>query len=165
MTCPICKREGRTHIGKHHYIESGLQNIWLMGVETFKCECGENFALIPYIQELHKLIAEDLLKQGDQLSGRQIRFLRKHMGLKAKDFAKQLGVRNVTVSRWEQEKTVPPESIDRFIRFFYATEMNLLKIAPEIKKIIFRKHIKGQKESPIFFPIERAKKEFCVVNA
>lgn len=160
--CPNCNQNGEIRIGRYHYTESGLRNVWLVGVEIFECDCGERFAFIPCAQELHKLIAEIFLKKEDQLSGREIRFLRKHMGLKAKDFAKQIGVRNVTVSRWEQEITIPPEPIDRLIRFFYATEMNLLKIAPEIKKINFKKHIKGQKEAPINFPIEKVKKDSCI---
>ena len=165
MACPICKQEGRIYIGKHHYTESGLQNVWLNGVEIFECKCGENFAFIPCAQELHKLIAEILLKQENQLSGREIRFLRKHMGMKAKDFAERLGVKNVTVSRWEQGETIPPKTIDRLIRFFYASEMNLSKIALAITKIKFRKHIKGQKESPINFPIDRIRKGSCVIHA
>ena len=164
IICPNCQIKGKAQKGKYHYTESGLQNVWLIGVEIFTCECGENFAFIPCAQELHKLLAEILITKEEQLSGREIRFLRKHLGLKAKDFAKHLGVRNVTVSRWEQEETIPPEPIDRLIRFFYATEMNLSKIAPQIKNIDFRKHIKGQKESPIFFPMERVNKKSCEVN-
>jgi len=165
MTCPTCKQEGRIYIGKHHYIESGLQNVWLKGVEIFECKCGEHFAFIPCAQELHKIIAEILLQKEDQLSGREIRFLRKHMGLKAKDFAKQIGVMNVTVSRWEREEIVPPTTIDRLIRYFYAAEMNLLKLAPKIKEIKFRKHKKGQKAPIINLPIARVMRESCVVNA
>jgi len=165
MNCPTCHQTGKTHKGKYHYTESGLQNVWLMGVEIFECECGENFAYIPCLQELHKLIARALLKQENQLSGREIRFLRKHMAMKAKDFAERLGVMNVTVSRWEQGKTIPPKTIDRLIRFFYATEMNLPKIALAITKIKFKKHIRGQQESPITLPIDRIIKESCAVNA
>ena len=165
MNCPTCRQTGKIHKGKYHYTESGLQNVWLMGVEIFACGCGENFAFIPCVQELHKLIAQILLKQENQLSGREIRFLRKHMRMKAKDFAERLGVKNVTVSRWEQGETIPPKTIDRLIRFFYASEMNLSEIASAITKIKFKKHIKGQKESPINFPIDRIKKQSCAVNA
>jgi len=165
MNCPNCQQLRKTHAGKYHYTESGLQNVWLLGVEIFKCNCGEKFAIIPCLEELHKLIAMIILKKEDQLSGREIRFLRKHMGLKAKDFAKQIGVMNVTVSRWEREETIPPQPIDRLIRFFYATEMKLMDFASTIKRIKFRKHIRGQKESPINLPIERIRKEACVVNA
>jgi putative transcriptional regulator len=165
MACPICKKEGRINIGKYHYIESGLQNVWLKGVEIFECECGENFAFIPCAQELHNLIATILLQKEDQLSGREIRFLRKHMGLKAKDFAKELGVGKVTVSRWESGDYSPSESFDRFIRLLYATRMGLNKIALELVQEIFPKLRKGQKESIIDFPIDRIKKEVCIVNA
>jgi putative zinc finger/helix-turn-helix YgiT family protein len=157
--------EGQIRIGKHHYIESGLQNVWLKGVEIFECECGENFAFIPCAQEIHKLIAIFLLKQEDQLSGRAIRFLRKHMGIKSKDFAKELGVRPVTVSRWEKGDFPPSASFDRFIRLFYAARMGLEEIAMELVTEIFPKLKKGQKESPIDFPINRIKKETCIAHA
>ncbi len=165
ITCPNCQQLRQPHVDKYHYTESGLQNVWLKGVEIFECDCGEKFAIIPCRDELHKLIAMKLLKKVDQLSGREIRFLRKHMGLKAKDFAKQIGVMNVTVSRWEREETIPPKPIDRLIRFFYATEMKLIDFAPTIKRIRFRKHKKGKKESPINLPMEGIKKEPCIVNA
>ena len=165
LNCPICKKEGRIRIGKHHYIESGLQNVWLIGVEIFECDCGENFAFIPCAKELHNLIAKILLSKEDQLTGREIRFLRKHMGLKAKDFAKQIGVMNVTVSRWEREDIIPPKTIDRLIRYFYATEMNFPKIARKIKEIKSRKHKKGQKVPVINLPVERARSEVCAANA
>lgn len=163
ITCPICKKEGRIHTGKHHYIESGLQNVWLMGVEIFECDCGENFAFIPCAQELHKIIAEILIKKEDQLSGREIRFLRKHMGMKAKDFANELGVKPVSVSRWENGDFAPSKSIDRFIRLLYAARMGLGEIATDLVKDKFPRLQKGQKESPIYFPIDRIKREPCLI--
>jgi putative zinc finger/helix-turn-helix YgiT family protein len=166
MTCPICKKEGQIHIGKHHYTESGLQNVWIKGVEIFECNyCGEKFALIPCAQEIHKIIALFLLKQEDQLSGRAIRFLRKHMGIKSKDFAKELGVKPVTVSRWENGDFPPSESFDRFIRLFYTARMGLEEIAMELVNEIFPKLKKGQKELPIDFPINRITKDSCVAHA
>jgi putative zinc finger/helix-turn-helix YgiT family protein len=162
--CPICQKKGKTRKGKYHYKESGLNYVWLIGVEVFKCECGENFAFIPCVQDLHKLIAEDLVTKEDQLSGSEIRFLRKHMGLKAKDFAKELGVRNVTVSRWENGEFAPSESFDRFIRLLYATKMELKEIASQLVKDIFPRLKKGQKESTINFSIDRLRKGLCIVN-
>jgi hypothetical protein len=61
INCPNCHQRRQTNKGKYHYTESGLQNLWLKGVEVFECDCGEKFAFIPCVQELHKLIAEDLL--------------------------------------------------------------------------------------------------------
>jgi putative transcriptional regulator len=163
IKCPNCHLKGKTHKGEYHYTESGLQNVWLMGVEIFECDCGENFAFIPCAQELHKLIAEILLKQESQLSGREIRFLRKHMGMKSKDFANEVGVRPVTVSRWENGDSAPSESLDRLIRLVYAARMGLGEIATELVKDKFPKFKKGQKESPIYFPIDRIRREPCLI--
>jgi len=166
MTCPTCGYKGEVHIGEYHYIESGLQNVWLNGVEIFNCsQCGENFAFIPCVQELHKLIAQILLEQENQLSGREIRFLRKHMGMKSKDFANNLGVRPVTISRWESGDYPPSKSFDKFIRLFYAANMGLEDIAKKLVKDIFPKLKPGQKESPINFPMDKIIKEPCLVNA
>jgi len=163
MACPICKKEGRIHTGEHHYTESGLQNVWLMGVELFECDCGENFAFIPCAQELNKLISQILLRKEGQLSGREIRFLRKHMGMKSKDFAKEIGVKPVTVSRWENGDSPPTEPLDRLIRLFYAARMGLGEIATELVKDKFHRLQKGQKESPIYFPIDQIKREPCLI--
>jgi len=161
IDCPNCHRKQESKIGEHHYSESGLPNVWLLGAEAFECECGENFAFIPCIPELHKLISHDLVMQENSLSGPEIRFLRKTMGLKAKDFAALLGVKNVTMSRWERSEVIPPETIDRLIRLFYAANMGLPEIAQELAKKTFRKPKRKQAQI-IRFPIERLNLETCI---
>jgi putative zinc finger/helix-turn-helix YgiT family protein len=163
INCPNCQKKGQTHKTMHHYTESGLQNVWLEGVEVFECDCGEKFVFIPCAQELHKLIAEILLRKEGQLSGREIRFLRKHMGMKSKDFANEIGVRPVTVSRWENGDSPTSESLDRLIRLIYAARMGLGEIATELVKDKFSNFKKGQQESPIYFPIDRIKREPCLI--
>jgi putative zinc finger/helix-turn-helix YgiT family protein len=160
MVCPNCRRRQRTHIGEYHYKESGLPNVWLLGVEVFACECGEHFAFIPCIQELHKLIAHELITQENSLSGSEIRFLRKTMGLKAKDFAELLGVKNVSISRWEHGEFSPSELTDRFIRLFYAASMGLPEMAQELAKNTFRKPKRKQVQI-IRFPIDKLNRETC----
>ncbi|MDI6852161.1 MAG: helix-turn-helix domain-containing protein [Deltaproteobacteria bacterium] len=161
MICPNCQRKQKIQPGEYHYTESGLPNVWLIGVEIFECECGESFAFIPCIQELHKLIAHELITQENSLSGLEIRFLRKTMGLKAKDFAELLGVKNVSVSRWEHGEFSPPEPTDRFIRLFYAANMGLSEIAQELAKNIFRKPKRKQAQI-IRLPIDRLSRETCM---
>lgn len=160
MVCPNCQRRHKTHIGEYRYTESGLPNVWLVGVEVFECECGENFAFIPCIQELHKLIAHELITQENSLSGLEIRFLRKTMGLKAKDFAELLGVKNVSISRWEHGEFSPSELTDRFIRLFYAANMGLPEMAQELAKNTFRKPKRKQVQI-IRFPIDKLNLETC----
>ncbi len=161
MACPNCRRRNKTHIGEYHYTESGLPNVWLIGVEMFECECGEKFAFIPCIQELHKLIAHELITQENSLSGQEIRFLRKTMGLKAKDFADLLGVKNVSISRWEHDEFSPSGPTDRLIRLFYAADMGLAETAQDLAKNIFRKP-KLKQARIIRFPIDRLNREPCM---
>lgn len=163
LNCPNCQKNQTTKIGEYHYTESGLPNVWLLGIEVFECECGESFAFIPCIQELHKLIAKILLTQENPLSGKEIRFLRKTMGLKAKEFADLIGVKNITVSRWERGGITPPNSIDRLIRLFYASNMNLPDLSEKLAKDTFRKPKKKQAQI-IRFPIERLYRDTCVAT-
>jgi len=156
----------QTHKGEYHYTESGLPNVWLSGVEVFECDCGEKFAFIPCLEELHKLIGKTLIKKEDQLSGSEIRFLRKHLMLRSKDFAKELGVRDVTVSRWENGASQPPETVDKLIRLFYAIKIGLRKTDTILVMDNFPKLRKGHRETKLYsFPARSFVKRECVVNA
>ena len=166
IKCPSCQQIRQTHKGEYHYTESGLPNVWLRGVEIFECDCSEKFAFIPCIEELHKLIGKKLIGKEDQLSSSEIRFLRKHLMLKSKDFAKELGVQNVTVSRWENGDSQPSESVDRLIRLVYAIKIGLSKADKALVMNNFQKLKKGHHETKLYsFPARLFIKRSCVVNA
>jgi putative zinc finger/helix-turn-helix YgiT family protein len=166
IKCPSCRSIRQTHKGEYHYTESGLPNVWLSGVDIFECECGERFALIPCIEELHKLIGKTLIGKDDQLSGKEIRFLRKHMMLMSKDFAKELGVKNVSVSRWENDDSRPSESTDRLIRLIYAIKMGLRRTERVLVMRKFRNLRKGHQETQVYsFPARKFIKRECILNA
>lgn len=129
MRCPYCGREMKCRQGEYHYIESGLDNVYLTDVELWECECGELAASIPAIPELHLLIGQYLVKKNALLSGPEIRFLRKNMGIAAKGLAGLLGVDKATVSRWENGKQVPDRSTDRLIRLLYAAQKGIAMAA------------------------------------
>ena len=162
IKCPSCKQMRQTHNGEYHYTESGLPNVWLSGVEVFECSCGEKFALIPCLDGLHKLIGKTLIRKEEQLSGREIRFLRKHMGMMSKDFAKELGVQNVTVSRWENDDSKPSEAVDRLIRLVYAIKMRLSRTEKVLVMDKFRSLRKGHRETKLYsFPARMFVKRQC----
>lgn len=166
IKCPNCQKLRQTTLGKYHYTEAGLPNVWLLGVEVFECDCGEKFGFVPCVEELHKLIGKTLIKKEGQLSGNEIRFLRKHMMLKSKDFAKELGVKDVTVSRWENGDSRPSESSDRLIRLVYALKMGLRGTGKFLVMDLFRKLIKGHGETKTYsFPANKFVKRACLVNA
>lgn len=73
------------------YQESGLENVLLLNVPVWVCTNGHEEAEIPAVRELHNLLAHMIVRQLAPLSGRDVRFLRKHVGLTARQFAHQIG--------------------------------------------------------------------------
>jgi DNA-binding transcriptional regulator YiaG len=101
-------------------VDSGLENLYLVGIKYFRCECGQELADIPAIKQLLNLIARDVVEQPFALSGDEIRFLRKRLGKKQADFSKQLGLEVETLSRIENGHLPASERTDKFIRLYYA---------------------------------------------
>ncbi|MCP4111663.1 MAG: YgiT-type zinc finger protein [Desulfobacteraceae bacterium] len=85
MNCPICNSEMVCKRTTHHYTESGLDNVFLDGVEVCQCSCSEKIVSIPAIPELHSKIGLDMIRKEALLNDREIRFLRKNMGLTKKN--------------------------------------------------------------------------------
>ncbi len=125
MRCHACGAEMTCRLGEHHYTESGLDSVFLADVELWECLCGEKAVGIPALPELHRVIGEALARKPALLTGPEIRFLRKNLGLASKDFADLLGVDKATVSRWENGKQVPDRPTDRFIRLVYAAHKGI----------------------------------------
>lgn len=86
------------------FTESGLDDVTLVGVTERRCvACGESEVVLPRLKELHRTIASALAAKGSRLTGREQRFLRRHLGFSQADYAQRINVRAETVSRWETE--------------------------------------------------------------
>jgi len=120
MYCPICNGEMTETRGDHLYVESGLDNVLLHGIPIFKCGEGHRLPTIPNVGSLHDAIAQTLIEKRARLAGREVRFLRKHMGLKAVELAKLLGITKQRMSQLENERDVVSNQTDRLIRAAYA---------------------------------------------
>lgn len=104
------------------YDMGGLHHVILQGVEIAKCDnCGETETTIPRIAELHRAIAKYFSEQPRLLLGAEIRFLRKHIGLSAENFAQRMGVTRSTVSRWENDKEPMGTPADHLLRALVAS--------------------------------------------
>ena len=121
MKCPMCnKGKLRTERKDYPFLESGLDNVVLVGLEVRTCnnpECGEELPVIPKLSELHRVIAHTLARQPQKLRGSEIRFLRKYLGLSGNDAAKTLGVAPETLSRWENEQSSMGVSVEKLLRY------------------------------------------------
>lgn len=127
MLCEECHLEmvERKATGKapYHYDVSGLSHVYLAGIVVQRCpRCRAESPAIPRIAELHQAIARALIHKPGVLHGEEIRFLRKHAGFPARQFAALLGIRPAHLSRVENGHTVsfgPPT--DRLARAIATT--------------------------------------------
>jgi putative zinc finger/helix-turn-helix YgiT family protein len=122
--CRVCREgEMKTATETHLYVESGLPNVVLVGVDVRRCaKCGAFEVLLPRVAELHRVIAKAVIHKPAHLSGAEVKFLRKHLGWSGTDFAAHMGVDPTTVSAWENERKPFGTSSDRLLRLMVARQ-------------------------------------------
>lgn len=103
-----------------HFVDSGLPNVYLVGIRYFTYQSGRLVAEIPAIKPLMQLLARTLIAKPAALAGSEIRFLRKRLGEKQVTFARSIGIEPETLSRAENDHQVLSESNDKLIRLYYA---------------------------------------------
>ncbi len=143
MRCRSCKENMKKTRQRYHYVESGLDNVYLKEIDVFVCDsCDKKVPSIPSIKELHRAIAVAIVIYPFSLTGPMVRFLRKQMRLKSKDFAQLLGVSPQTVSSWERQQTKIKKPNDRLIRVTCILKLcedrefyERLKIDPYLKEL------------------------------
>src|SRR4030095_4658011 len=92
---------GHTMKGLYHYTLCGLDNIWLVnGYKHHDTAYGPGVA-VEDVDGLHRAIATDLICGKRDLSGKELRFLRKGLDLSQEGLAMLLGTTAQTVARWE----------------------------------------------------------------
>jgi putative zinc finger/helix-turn-helix YgiT family protein len=113
--------------GDYPYTESGLENVILKGTPLHKCSsCGEVMPELKNVEHIHRLIADALVKKNTRLTGKEMRFLRKEMGMNSLDFAHAIGVTPVSVSRWENGKEKVGIVSEKLARMLYVQMMQEL---------------------------------------
>ena len=135
MTCGECgKRPVTVRRENHRYTQCGLDYVTLMGIEVRHCpECGQTEYVIPNIEQLHRVIAQVVAKKPEQLVPHEVRFLRKYLGLSSSAFAKAMGVRPETISRWEKTDAVRPmpSGLERLLRLMVLNQRPAAYYPPE----------------------------------
>jgi putative zinc finger/helix-turn-helix YgiT family protein len=105
----------------YRYTESGVSNVVLQNVEIADCtKCGHSDVIIPRVAGIHRLIAGALLRSPARLTGEQLRFLRKHLGMTGGQFAKYLHTDRTKISKWERGEDRIGPSTDRLVRLLVA---------------------------------------------
>lgn len=129
MTCALCGVEMAARMATdeapYKYESSGLQDVFLSGIKVFACpQCKTESPIIPRISQLHKLIAEDLIQQERLLRWDEIRFLRKHAGFPAKEFATLLRVSQSYFSKVENGAEKLSPTGDKLVRAIATQVLN-----------------------------------------
>jgi transcriptional regulator with XRE-family HTH domain len=103
-----------------HFVDSGLDNVFLVGIKYFISPDGRIVAEIPALKQLMRLIARDLVLSKSDLTGPEVRFLRKRLGKKATEYCKYLGLEPETLSRIENGKQPISSATEKLARLSYA---------------------------------------------
>jgi DNA-binding transcriptional regulator YiaG len=123
----------------YHFLDSGLPNVYLIGVKYRACKrCGAQGAEIPAPEQLMNVIADSLVMKPGILAGAEIKFLRKRAGKKAADFAHLINKTPEHLSKLETEALPLKEPTDKLIRLTYGMLSGksalLMKIAARVEE-------------------------------
>ena len=91
----------------YHYQECGLPNIWLVnGYHEIDTPYGKAVS-ISDVEGLDKAIAHNLIAYKPKFTGREFRFLRKHLELSQAGLARILGNNEQSIALWEKRGNSP----------------------------------------------------------
>jgi putative zinc finger/helix-turn-helix YgiT family protein len=122
MTCLDCGGALKVARAPYRYTDSGLPGVVLLGVEVRRCQkCGAEEVGIPRIEDLHRLMAQAVIRRPHRLAPAEIKYVRKWLGWSGVDFARHMGTTPETVSRWEQGRVPMSPQADRLLRLMVTT--------------------------------------------
>ena len=115
----VWKHKGEKKKAPLRYTQSGLDDIYLLGgFQVEHTNYGEGIS-IRDADALHQAIGFHLASQQRPLSGKELRFLRKHMDLTQADLGTILGLSSQQVARWEKGKSDISGPADRLVRALF----------------------------------------------
>jgi YgiT-type zinc finger domain-containing protein len=115
--CRACGGEMRLTRSDYQFKESGLDNVILKDIEVLVCkQCGSVVPRVPRLNDLMRTIAVAMVAKPYELTGPEVRFLRKFMDETIEGFARKLGVDRSHLSRVENESLGISRQTDRLVR-------------------------------------------------
>jgi DNA-binding transcriptional regulator YiaG len=159
------KQHRATPAKPYHFLDSGLPNVYLIGVKYWTCtKCGAQAAEIPAPEQLMNVIAESIVMKPGVLTGPEIRFLRKRVGKKAADFASLINKTPEHFSKLETGGLPLQEPTDKLIRLTYSLlardQGPLILIAPKVEEWL--KSIDPGKKPPGRIRIKKSGKKWSL---
>jgi putative zinc finger/helix-turn-helix YgiT family protein len=119
--CTSCGKQMMPELRNYRYAESGVSNVILLGIEIAECKhCGNLEVAIPRMAKIHRAIAAALAKSPARLTGEQLRFFRKHLGLSGDQLGRYLHTDRTKISKWERGEDRIGPATDRLVRLLVA---------------------------------------------
>ena len=100
----------------YHYIECGLPNVFVHGLEPFVDDEGEEVIQIDAINMLHREIARGIVKHESGMNPLELRFLRTEIGLTQSELASLVHCDRQSIGRWERGETSIDPRAETIIR-------------------------------------------------
>ena len=158
-----CEKNSRKFIATrnrpYHFIDSGLPNVYLIGVKYWVCDrCHAQAAEIPAPEQLMNVIAEAIVMKPGTLTGPEAKFLRKRAGKKASDFAQLISRTPEHLSKFETGALTITKPMDKLIRLTYGllsgNSSLMAKLSSRIEEWL--KSIDPGKKPPASIKIKKA---------
>ncbi|MFA5531778.1 MAG: helix-turn-helix domain-containing protein [Thiohalomonadaceae bacterium] len=102
-----------------HYTTCGLGNVYLRNGYAERQTPYGRAVSIHDLDGLHRTIGMNLIQNSPDLSGEEVRFLRKEMDLSQQHLARMLGVGESSVRGWEAGRTPITKPAERMLRVLY----------------------------------------------
>ena len=117
MKCVRCSAKTTTRHERRRYDVGLDEAVILPNVRVDHCpECGEEYIGLKRIEDLHKALALAVASKPQQITPKEIRYLRTWLGYSSADFAREIGIKRETVSRWEGGKQRMGPTAERLLR-------------------------------------------------
>lgn len=113
-----CGERSKVVRGNYLFLESGLDNVVLRNVKLLKCQqCGSVTPMLSKINQLMRLITCALVLKRSELTGKEVRFLRKYIGFTGEQLGRKLGLTKEHISRMENDKHPVGTQTERLVRY------------------------------------------------
>jgi DNA-binding transcriptional regulator YiaG len=157
------KQHTATPAKPYHFLDSGLSNVYLIGIKYWVCgKCGAQSAEIPAPEQLMNIIGESVVMKPGMLTGEEIKFLRKRVGKKSADFAVLINKTPEHFSKLETGALPLHEPTDKLIRLTYGLLMRdselFERISAKVEEWLIS--INPGKKSPERIQIKKAGKSW-----
>lgn len=121
MKCPHCGGSTRSRIVEAYpYTESGLDRVTIRNLEERCCStCNEQAIVVPKVTGLHRAIGVALATKPTLLTGKEIGFIRRLLGLSEAELALRIYASPQDVECWEREDIPSWAATDRLIRALF----------------------------------------------